>query len=413
MSRAPAARIDRAQFALAADVAAALLAVSLPWSTSATGILAVLWLVLLLPTLDLPRARAAFGEPAAVLPVLLWGLAILGLLWGDVAWMERLAGVGGYNKLLALPLLILQFRHSPRGHWVLAGFVASAVALAALSWLLVLLPGLPWRGKDPGIPVKDYLSQSAFCMIAGFALLGAAVDLWRRGRVRLAGGAALTAAVLIANIVYVATGRTALVVIPILMLLLAGKAFGWRGMIGAAVIGAALASLAWASSPYLRERVLKVFDEVQAYRTQDAITSSGLRLEFWRKSVGFVAQAPVLGHGTGTMPDRFRRAALEGGGAASVAAVNPHNQYLAVAIELGLVGAAVLVAMWLAHLALFLGGGLPAWTGLVIVVQNMVSGAFNSHLFDFTHGWIYVVGVGVAAGMVLRARAPAAGVPAA
>jgi hypothetical protein len=27
---------------------------------------------------------------------------------------------------------------------------------------------------------------------------------------------------------------------------------------------------------------------------------------------------------------------------------------------------------------------------------------FNSYLFDFTEGWLYVMGVGVAAGMVLR-----------
>jgi hypothetical protein len=27
---------------------------------------------------------------------------------------------------------------------------------------------------------------------------------------------------------------------------------------------------------------------------------------------------------------------------------------------------------------------------------------FNSHLFDFTQGWTYVFGVGVAGGMVLR-----------
>jgi len=29
---------------------------------------------------------------------------------------------------------------------------------------------------------------------------------------------------------------------------------------------------------------------------------------------------------------------------------------------------------------------------------------FNSHLFDFTQGWGYVFGVGVAAGMVLKQR---------
>jgi hypothetical protein len=30
---------------------------------------------------------------------------------------------------------------------------------------------------------------------------------------------------------------------------------------------------------------------------------------------------------------------------------------------------------------------------------------FNSHLFDFVQGWIYVLGVGVAGGTVLRHQA--------
>jgi len=51
---------------------------------------------------------------------------------------------------------------------------------------------------------------------------------------------------------------------------------------------------------------------------------------------------------------------------------------------------------------LFRGGGLMEWVGLVIVVQNIVGSLFNSFLFDFTEGWIYVLGVGVAAGMILR-----------
>ena len=37
-----------------------------------------------------------------------------------------------------------------------------------------------------------------------------------------------------------------------------------------------------------------------------------------------------------------------------------------------------------------------------MVVQNIVSSLFNSSLFDFTHGWVYVWGVGVLGGMMLR-----------
>ncbi len=89
---------------------------------------------------------------------------------------------------------------------------------------------------------------------------------------------------------------------------------------------------------------------------------------------------------------------------------NPHNQTLNVAIQWGLVGFVVLYAMWFAHLTLFLGAtGLAGWIGLVAVVENFVSSLFNSHLFDFTEGWVYVLAVGVAGGMVnLRTASQAA-----
>ena len=93
-----------------------------------------------------------------------------------------------------------------------------------------------------------------------------------------------------------------------------------------------------------------------------------------------------------------------GTGSAATATTNPHNQTFAVAIQLGLAGAVVLWAMWIAHLLLFRGSGLAEWIGFVVVVQNIVGSLFNSHLFDFGQGWVYVVGVGVAGGAVLRHR---------
>jgi hypothetical protein len=65
----------------------------------------------------------------------------------------------------------------------------------------------------------------------------------------------------------------------------------------------------------------------------------------------------------------------------------------------------VLVAMWIAHLALFRGGGLIPWIGIVLVVQNIISSQFNSHLSDSFHGWLYVFGFGVVGGMMARERA--------
>jgi O-antigen ligase len=154
----------------------------------------------------------------------------------------------------------------------------------------------------------------------------------------------------------------------------------------------------------LRERVSTFMQEIHEYRTADVRTSAGERLEFWKKSLEFVAEAPVIGHGTGTIREQFRRVATGESGASSLIAANPHNQTLAVAIQLGLVGTIILYAMWIAHLLLFRGEGLAAWIGLAVVVQNMVGSLFNSHLFDFTHGWGYVIGVGIAGGIVSAAH---------
>ena len=108
----------------------------------------------------------------------------------------------------------------------------------------------------------------------------------------------------------------------------------------------------------------------------------------------------MIGQGKGTIRSLYEKSAVGQAGAAGEVSANPYNQTFAVGIQLGLVGVAVLWAMWISHLMLFRGGGLAAWVGLIVVVQNIVGSFFNSHLFDFTQGWVYVVGVGVAGGPV-------------
>jgi O-antigen ligase len=251
--------------------------------------------------------------------------------------------------------------------------------------------------------------QSGEFQICAFGLAYAAVEAWRSRRHRLALGLILLACAFLANIVYVVTGRTIIVVMPVLLVLFGFRQFGWKGMVSVVLAGVAVAAIAWASSPYLRARVSAVAEEIRLYRTLNADTSSGERLELWKKSLGFIAAAPVFGHGTGSIEQQFR-GAVGASGPAAIISNNPHQQTLTVAIQLGLVGVAAMFAMWIAHMALFRGEGLVAWSGLVVVVQNVVSSLFNSHLFDFTQGWMYVFGVGALGGAVLsmRPREPAA-----
>jgi O-antigen ligase len=398
---------DRARWMKVADGLAIAVAVSLPWSTTATGALIALWLLALVPTITLSELRREIANPACGLPVLLWALVIVGMLWSEASLAERLDATKGLHKLLVIPLLVIHFRHSDKGYWVLAGFLASCTVLLAVSWALHYAQVEPSRHGPPGVPVKDYIVQSAEFLISAFACGHLALDAWHSRRRALALAMIALALLFLANIAFVATGRTALVAFAVLLLLFGVQRFGWKGALGLAIGGVLFAALIWASSPYLRGRALGVVDEMQRYHSGNAETSAGFRLEFWKKSIAFIAEAPMLGHGTGSIPLLFRRAAVGDAGIAAAITGNPHNQTLEVAIQFGLIGVALLYAMWMAHFLMFYGGGLPGWVGQAVVLQAVVGCLFLSYLFDFSSGWTYVLGVGVLGGIAGKRRAPA------
>lgn len=381
-------------------------AVSLPWSTSATVIFVGLWLLALIPTLDWTDIRRELATPAGGLPVLLVALGISGMLWADVTPLERWKGLDSFLKLLAIPLLFLQFRRSGHAHWVFAGYLLSCSALLIVTAVVMAIPSLATTLLHfDNVLVKNAATQSGEFVTCIFGLLYFAHEGVERRRWLWVMGSATIIFAMLADIFYAATSRTALVIIPVLLTLFAAKNLKVRAIAftfcGTVLVGA----MVWASSPYLRFRADAILTEIQIYEASNGRTSSGERIEFWKKSFEFVRQSPVIGHGTGSIHILFEKAAAGRTGTAGVAAANPHNQTLAVAIQLGLVGVIILWAMWVAHLFLFRGSGLAEWIGLVIVTQNIVGSFFNSHLFDFVQGWVYVIGIGVAGGAALRVRA--------
>lgn len=394
-----------AAWLLAVDLLAVMVAASLPWSTSATSILVVLWVIAVAPTIDWEKFLPDLAHPACVLPILLLALAVLGTLWADGPWAARLHGIKPVAKLLLIPFLLYHFQRTQRGVWVLIAFLASCTLLMILSWIVLFVPGLkPAHTLSAGVPVKNYIDQSQEFALCAFALALPALTAWRRRKWKLAASYLALALAFIANLLFVALARTALIYMAVLLVLFASRHLGRRSMFALLAGAIVAASLIWTNSPYLRQRIGDIGVEYQA-QDISGIASTAQRLTYWRKSIKFLAEAPLLGHGTGSIKAQFERDAVDQTGLEAEIVGNPHNQTLAVAVQWGLVGVMLLYVMWLNHLLLFTGRTLAAWFGLVVVVQNVVSSLLNSHLFDFHEGWIYVLGVGLAGGMSTRAAA--------
>ncbi len=397
--------LDRAGLSRVADGLVVAVAISLPLSTSATSILLVLWLVAVIPALDWPEVRHELATWAGGLPVVLFLFGVVGMAWADVSLLERWKGLDSFFKLLAIPLLFAQFRRSDRAYWVFGGFVLSCIFLMVVAAVGPFIP--PLRSilhHNDHVLVKNPATQSGEFVTCIFGLLLLVVDFFERKRwLALAGLLAIVFGML-AEVLFLATGRTALVVIPVLLVLFVLTRLTARAGLVVTAAAVLIAAVGWYTSPYLYKRTVKIWTHFDQYESSEARNSVGERVEFAKKSLEFLSEAPIIGHGTGSIQAVFEKSTEGKTGAAAWGTTNPHNQTFAVAIQLGLIGAFVLWAMWLAHLLLFRGGGLANWVGLVIVVQNVIGSLFNSHLFDFVQGWIYVVGVGVAGGVALKQK---------
>ncbi|MCK1722665.1 O-antigen ligase family protein [Bradyrhizobium sp. 141] len=390
------------------DIFAVLTAASLPWSTSLAGIFNALMLLCMVPFLDVRAFLQSLKRPICIAPIALVLLALVGTLWSDASWGARFYAVNPTIKLLVLPVLLYHFERSPRGHWIFIAFLVSCALLSVMSWLVAFYPNFALKTDPPerGIFVKNYIDQSQEFALCAVALAYPIVTLLREKRYWFAGLLTALALSFFVNMTFVVVSRTALVTVPIMFGVFALLHLKWRSI---ALISAALlvgAVLAWQTSPQLRHTAERFGSDYTRYVERGEPSSAGLRLEFWRKSLGFFAQAPIMGHGTGSTRGLFERVATPGGLYQASAEVigNPHNQTLNVAVQWGVIGIAVLYAIWILHLLLFRGDGLVNWIGLLVVVQNVFTSLFNSHLFDFHEGWMYVIGVGVAGGMVIRAQ---------
>jgi O-antigen ligase len=393
--------LDRSSLVGLADWAAVAVAIALPWSTSAVGIAIAVWLMVLLPTLDAASVKREFFTAAGGLPVLLWCLGLVGMLWADVSWHDRFAGLDSFHRLLAVPLLLAQFRRSANGIWVARGFFISSITVLIASYAIVLAHDHRW-GRAYGVPVHDTIFQGTEFLICGFGALGYAAFARRKGGGRWSNAIFAIGALFLINFAFATASRITLAIAPLVLLLLGWRLFRWRGVLVALSLAVVAGGAMWFASPVLRDRVAWTVIEMQEYRATDSATSVGEHIAFLKESLAIVGSAPIIGRGTGSIAEEFRRITAGKTGVSAQPTVNPHNQTFAVAIQLGLVGAAALWAMWIAHILLFRWEGAVASLGLVVVVENILSSTVHSHLFDFNSGWLYVFAIGVLGGTILR-----------
>ena len=327
--------------------------------------------------------RQRQAQPAAVptlhasLALLLW----LGLssAWSSAAWRSIVT----HLWLYALPLLVPLLGSACPPAWARRAIDHFAALSAAVGLLLVLahlgvLSELPLLG-DTTIDAEGNQRIATSILLALGAGLAAHRGLGAQRLTRLAW--LLAAAASLAGLAW-QDRRTGMLLLPLLLLAwgLARQPDGWRRLAMAAAVVLA-ATLAWQAADGVRSRFAEGLQEVQQYASDDHVaTSWGQRLRMWQLTGAMVVERPLAGHGVASWLGLWRQRVTPG--TALAANTTPHNEYLLLAQQGGVVALALWLWLLLAGLRHALRAGAAGVPALMVWTALAWTGLFNAVLRD-------------------------------
>lgn len=372
---------------------------SVPISTALDNILMLLVLIFWLAGAGLKNKWETIkANPVALAALALFGMMVTGCLYGQAAAGEGMNYLGKYLDILFIPIFISMFREERCRAHALTGFMLAMGLTLFLSCLIQtgLFPRNALLQGEVGnaFVFKWQLTQNIFMAFFAYLLAVKARHAEPSPARWLLALAALLAA---CNVLFMMQGRTGYVVLAALGLYFCFGWLRWKGLALALAAGLIVAVAGYAGVGSLKQRVGKVADEVAAWRKDESSpTSSGQRLDYYTNTLAIIRGNPVIGVGTGGFEKAYAGQARISN-SMTVNSNNPHNQYMLIAAQLGVIGLALLLYMFFmhwrmaAHLPITLEQDLARGALLTIAVGSL----FNSLLLDHAEGLFYAWAAGV------------------
>ncbi|MBI5757466.1 MAG: O-antigen ligase family protein [Planctomycetales bacterium] len=367
---------DRHQLAETLDAASrlavVLLGFSIAVSTSLSSVLVIVIACLWLATGDLSgKLRRIAANPLAWLPLVLFAWFLVGVAYTSVSPGECLRGATKYRELLYIPILLtlLPASNAKLGGladvveairqrrlfsvdwrtWSVAGFIFGNLCELAASygeWLFDVDWGFPTETDH--VVFKDRIIHNFLLAYMLFVLAHDSLPTlrWRWAAITIGG-------ITLVNMVAMVQGRTGYLALGVLTVVFMVQKFGGRGIAYAAACLAVLAGTAFAGSATFRFRVQESLLQVQTSLGQQVapadarMTAEEPRLKFYQRAIEIISRQPFLGFGTGSFEKEYAAVTSDSNAPPTV---DPHNEYLAITSQSGLIGLgfwfAILIGQW-------------------------------------------------------------------
>ncbi len=314
--------------------------------------------------------------------------------------LTTMSSIWGWRKILMFPLAAIYFFDQPDGRsFVIKVFFIACVIFATISFLNLFF----YHGN--GIFIRNYVMQGLMFSIGTVICLSKLIDskISLHKYFYLLIGLAF-----VLNIAVISVGRSgyvALIVMLFFFLLMLPNINSRKKLLFIGIFTTIICTVL-ILTPQSRDRIKLAYTEALSGSNQAEHTSVGLRITFWKNSFEMTKESSLFGVGTGGFYDAYKKQVKDKQGFEGVLTNDPHNQYLKILIEQGILG----ITSFLLLLTLFFlkknNSDPNHIIGKSTLIAWCITSLANSHFSTFNEGqfiWIWL-GIFLTSNLTVRQR---------
>lgn len=331
-------------------------------------------------------------QPAGKMLLLFFAWLIISSLSADTDWTDKISTLSSWKKLFyTFVLLGLFYPTQWKARFVYYYLTAMSLAavIAVILWLLDIQVS---SNREIGIFMSNHSSQSlAFVVAVLCCIFLLKKSLSQQKKYLLVGMMVL----FLFNIFFISPSRSGYLALPVAAVFAIANLYGYKKLPHILGIIATALLLVVLTSSTVQQRIKVGWEEKTNYQTSEEVTSIGIRVIFAQNTWELIQQKPLLGYGTSSFKSVYSPyAAAKYQDWRGDSASDPHNQYLFVWLENGLIGLLIFLAY--IYTAIRQGATQQPYgaMGASVLVAIAVVSLFNSNFKTFPEGHLLAFFVG-------------------
>jgi len=343
------------------------------------------------------KFNLVINNPIAILCIVIFLLFVLGLIYTSATTEDSLKLLKKYSKFLYVPLLLSAFYTPQWRRYGYISFLSGVTLMLFMSYMTILgwSPDNIYSGAytydrpvDP-VVFRSRIAHSTFVAFAAFLFLHHAIDN-KRFRIVFVVLAILASL----NVLGMVTSRTGQVVWISLMILLFYQRFSWKYLVISLILVPILTVGVIFSFEKTRVRMYELVDDYELITQNQYYSALGLRYIWTHTGLEIIKNNLLFGAGTGSYKEEFIKA-IEAKNITyneNYATLNPHNEYISIGVQLGIIG--LIIYLLLLYSQWRLSKDLPISInniaqGMIITVA--IGGLFNSVIYAHAQGIFFAL----------------------